>query len=674
MDTSERDLARPGYPAGHGGGDSAGAAAGHGGGLIVGIDIGQATTQAALFAGAGAGLHLLGVARVATPADPTAPLAPAVVAALRQLEARTGCSLLDAAGRPLVADPTSPKAEPPSSAGDPASPAGEPGARSRPTGAHAWFLTADSYGPVRVAVAGVIDDISGQSALKAALSAGACVSDVLAINDGRGDHQRARDLRQDPVDMILLAGGVDEGLYSGGSGRQVVNVAATIAMAGPRARHNPEAAPPVVFAGSAEARQDVAAKLAKACRVVFADNVRPDLALENLAGARQAMLELFHAEIMSGCARWERVEAFCGPGRAIPTGIAHLTAAEVIAAAWRSNLLVADIGESAVNLVSVINRELNRTVSDEVGLNFDCPVPLPELAQSAAVWLPAQTPPDEVANVLGQSRLRPAALAQTWQELMIQQAAARERLRAGLASHQSVAALVKGIHRQRYIDEILGAYMSVGGQTIVDLRRIPLILATGRLVARATTPGQALGMILDGIGPQGTTQVLYDPTDVMPHLGAMAAANGELAAHMLADGWFERLAVVVAPVPPERGGPLFRRQGQRLAAVRVQREDGTTLRETVEFGAVKRIPLEPGEVARITVHPERQYDAGAGFGATARLEGGGKLGIILDGRGRPIALPQNPARRWERVSQWLRTIEAYPEAALAAGAGAGEAN
>jgi len=612
--------------------------------LIVGLDIGQATTQAALFGSFGPSLRLMGVARVPTPHDPCMPLAPAVEAVLRRLESRTGVSLLDAGGQPLI-DP-------------------EAGLT-----AESWFLTADSGGPLRVAVAGVIDDISGQSALKAALRAGASVADVLAINDGRGDHERARDLRRDPVDLILLAGGVDEGLYSGGGGRQVVNIAATIAKAAPRTRYNPEAMARVLFAGSTEARPDVQEALRGVCEVTFADNVRPDLAIENLAGARDALLEMFWGQIMPECGRWENLPAYGGHAGLLPSGTAITTAAELLAATWRSDLLIADIGETMVNLVSVIDHELNRTVSDELGLNQDCPQSVEALAEAASLWLPLDIGAETIGNVLGTTRIRPAALPQTWHELLIQHAAARQRLRTALDGHRQVAALIKGIHRQRNIDEVLGTYMAVGGQTIVDLSRIRLMVATGRHVARATSPGQVLGMMLDGIAPQGTTQLLYDQHGLLPHLGAMATWNEALAPQLLGDSWFDRLALVVAPVQVERGGPLFRRHGSRMATVRIQREDGTTLRETIEFGSIKRIPLEPGEIVRVVVHPERSYNAGGGFGTTVRMEGGGALGVVLDGRGRPIIMPQNPARRRERVSAWLRAIEAYPDAIVAAGAG-----
>lgn len=614
--------------------------------LLAAVDVGQATTQAALFESVGLSLRLQGLVRRPTPVDEGACLRPVVLSALTELAAKTRVRLLDGDGGPLVAGATG-------------------------QGPDGWYVTTDSFGPLRVAVAGVIDDISGQSALKAALVAGAAVAGLFAINDGREEHEKIRDLSSSPVDAVLLAGGVDEGLYAGGGGRQVVNMARTIARAAPRLRHNPAGRACLVYAGSSEARSDVTAALGAGCEVLFADNVRPDMGLENLGGARRALLELFSSQTVSAGRRWRGLVDFAGSRGIMPTAVGCANATELLAAAWRHNVLVADISEATINIYSSIDRQLNRTVTDEVGLNYGNPISLADLASAAAVWSPSELPAEVVANILGLARRRPAAVPQTWGELMVRQFAARERLRVALEAHRKVAALVKGVRRQRNLDEVFGAYVAVGGQTIVDLSQIKLILATGRMMAEATSPGQILGLVLDGLGPQGITQVLWDPSDLWPHLGALSQDNEALAAQVLGEEWLARLALVVAPIPDEGGGALFKRQGQRLATVRIERENGAMIQETVDFGGIKRIALEPGETVRVTAYPERGYNAGAGRGATSRLSGGGELGVVLDGRGRPIIMPGHPARRRAKIASWLAALAAYPLEGMAVAAPGG---
>ncbi len=69
------------------------------------------------------------------------------------------------------------------------------------------------------------------------------------------------------------------------------------------------------------------------------------------------------------------------------------------------------------------------------------------------------------------------------------------------------------------------------------------------------------------------------------------------------------------------------------------------------------LPLAAGETAEVTVRPERRFDAGEGKGATVtRTVTGGAAGIILDGRGRPLALPKDSAARIARLKQWLAAL------------------
>jgi hypothetical protein len=600
---------------------------------IVTVDCSFAATRAALFESVGLSLRLLGLGTgPATDGATDRGLDLGVYLALRNLEARTGVALLDERGLPLGRD------------------------RGVPL---EWVLLTDRAGSVRVTVAGVIDTISGLSALKAALCAGASVADLLAVNDGRPVHHRARDLRSNAVDLVLLAGGVDEGLFAGGGGRQVVHMARTIGSAEPRPRYDPRGRITVIFAGSAEAREEVAAGLAPFVEVVFADNVRPDMGQENLAGARRAILDVFRQRVVPHDPRYRGFQGFRGLAELTPTGHAACTAMELLAGLWKQDLLAVDAGEIAMSFYSVINNELNRTVEDVIGLNRGTREPSARLAELCESWLPFECPREEIADVLATQRRRPGALPQTWRELFIQQAWVRERMRLGLDAHRKVAALLRGIHRQRNIDEVLGTYYAVGGQTIVDLLRLNHVLLSGSLAAGATHPGQVAALALDGLQPQGLTQLYLDEHHLLAHLGALAERDGSLAAQALGENWFPRLGLAVAPMPREHGLMLLR-HGQHLATVRIERQDGTVIRETVDHGVLKRIALDEDEVAQVTVDPARGFDVGGGLGGTYRASGGGRLGLLLDGRGRPIVLPHNPARRQARVAGWLKALGALP--------------
>ena len=65
-------------------------------------------------------------------------------------------------------------------------------------------------------------------------------------------------------------------------------------------------------------------------------------------------------------------------------------------------------------------------------------------------------------------------------------------------------------------------------------------------------------------------------------------------------------------------------------------------------------PLGVDEKAEVTVRPSRNFDMGVGSGKPVTKQArGGVTGIVLDGRGRPLVIPQNDAERIEAMRKWL---------------------
>ncbi|HMM58803.1 MAG TPA: glutamate mutase L, partial [Candidatus Rifleibacterium sp.] len=91
-------------------------------------------------------------------------------------------------------------------------------------GVDLYVSTSSAGGGLQMMVTGVVKTMSGESATRAALGAGAIVMDVLATNDGRLPYQKIQRIRHLRPDMILLSGGVD-----GGTTSHVVELAEIIA-------------------------------------------------------------------------------------------------------------------------------------------------------------------------------------------------------------------------------------------------------------------------------------------------------------------------------------------------------------------------------------------------------------------------------------------------------------
>jgi hypothetical protein len=82
----------------------------------------------------------------------------------------------------------------------------------------------------------------------------------------------------------------------------------------------------------------------------------------------------------------------------------------------------------------------------------------------------------------------------------------------------------------------------------------------------------------------------------------------------------------------------------------------------LKYGDLKLLPLAAGETAKVEITPARGVDVGAGPGKLLSREvRGGLVGLILDARGRPLKLPEEPAARRETAARWARALNLYPE-------------
>src|SRR5205814_8652127 len=124
--------------------------------------------------------------------------------------------------------------------------------RTESGGVDLYVTTSSAGGGLQMMVSGLVLQMTGESAQRAALGAGAIVMDAMALNDGRRPHEKIRRLRQLRPDMILLSGGTD-----GGDVRRVAEMAEILVAADPKARLGTGYELPVIYAGNKDAAQVV---------------------------------------------------------------------------------------------------------------------------------------------------------------------------------------------------------------------------------------------------------------------------------------------------------------------------------------------------------------------------------------------------------------------------------
>ena len=514
-------------------------------------------------------------------------------------------------------------------------------------GVDLYVTTSSAGGGLQMMVSGLVLQMTGESAQRAALGAGAIVMDVIALNDGRRPHEKIRRLRQLRPDMILLSGGTD-----GGDSKRVVEMAEILAAADPKARLGAGYDLPVIYAGNHDAAPLVRETLGSRTALSVVPNLRPALERENLGPARDAIHELFMEHVMAHAPGYKKLMTWT-PVPIMPTPGAVGLIIEKVAQRDRLSVVGVDIGGATTDVFSVFQGVFNRTVSANLGMSYSVSNVMAEAGiQNILRWVPFEVDEVELRNRIKNKMIRPTTIPQTLEDLVIEQAIAREALRLAFEQHKMLATGLKGIQTERTISDIMAQTES--GATLVNLLDLGLLVGSGGVLSHAPRRVQAAAMMVDAFLPEGLTQLAVDSIFMAPQLGVLSTVHEQAATEVFERDCLIRLGAVLAPLGHAK-------PGQPCVTVEVSAVSAPPVDRRVPFGEIALLPLPAEGGARVTAAPERGFDLGAGKGKPIEANvPGGVVGLIVDTRGRrPFTVPSDAAQRIAALRTWNRALQMY---------------
>jgi hypothetical protein len=245
--------------------------------------------------------------------------------------------------------------------------------------------------------------------------------------------------------------------------------------------------------------------------------------------------------------------------------------------------------------------------------------------------------------------IRPTTIPQTMEDLLVEQAVAREALRLAFIHHQQLATGLKGMQQQRDISAALDA--GDGDSSLVNMFDLGLIIGSGGVLSHAPRRHQAALMMIDAFQPLGITMLAVDSIFMMPQLGVLSRDYPEIATQVFNRDCLILLGPVVAPLGPVK-------TGDEVMTVTLESSSGKT-EVVVKGGQLLRLPLATGETALLSARPAKSVDLGVGKGKPVeQTVQGGVVGVVLDGRGRPLLLPEDDLVRSAKLLEWLCGIGA----------------
>ena len=516
-------------------------------------------------------------------------------------------------------------------------------------GTDLYISTSSAGGGLQMMVAGVVRNLTAESAERAALGAGAIVMDVIAANDKRLPHEKIERIRHLRPDMVLLSGGID-----GGTTSHVVELAEIIEAANPKPRLGVSYQLPVIYAGNKDASEIVGERLGDKMALEVVDNLRPVLERENLMPTRLKIQDQFLEHVMAHAPGYKKLISWTD-APIMPTPGAVGAIMQTIAARQNIEVVGVDIGGATTDVFSVFKNQegeaiFNRTVSANLGMSYSISNVLAEAGMENVLrWVPFDIDVSDLGNRIKNKMIRPTTIPQVLEELIIEGAIAREALRLAFDQHKQLAVELRGVQQQRTISEAFA--QSETGATLVDMLSLDLIVGSGGVLSHAPRRNQAMLMMIDAFQPEGVTHLAVDSIFMMPQLGVLAQVNEAAATQVFERDCLIHLGTCIAPVGITSPGNL----GVTISG---------DLTETVPFGELRLYPLGVGEKARVTIQPERRLDMGAGRGQVVEAEvEGGVVGLVVDTRGRPLEVSNTSTERVALLKKWFQALEVYPEIA-----------
>jgi len=496
------------------------------------------------------------------------------------------------------------------------------------SGVDALVVTLSAGPTLKAVVVGLLSDVSLESARRLTQTIYARVVDSIGLNDRRRADQQIDGLLRICPDVIVITGGTD-----GGASRSIQKMLEPVGLASYLMPQ--EKRPTVLYAGNQKMEAEVKALLAShTASLHFSPNVRPSLQTEDLEPAARELARIYVGIRKKQLHGVDLLDIWSN-GHIFPTGYATGRMMRFLSKVYSTTkgILSVDLGASATVISAGFNGKSTLGVYPQFGLGES----LSGLLQYTSLddilrWSSLDISTGVLRDYLYQKSLYPSTIPATKEDQVIAQVVARQAL--ALAVQTAARDFPRSL-------------------TTLKSGLLPIfepIIAGGGALSGGAGPGHSLILLLNALQPVGVTTIILDQNNLLPLLGAAASRNNLLPVQVLDSGAFLSVGTVVSPVVSANyGAPILK--------ARLTYEDGTESRVDVKFGNIEMLPLASGQAANLTLRPLSRSNVGFGPGHGGTIPvSGGALGVVFDGRGRPVQLPDDSVRRRELIKKWHWTL------------------
>jgi hypothetical protein len=496
-------------------------------------------------------------------------------------------------------------------------------------------------GGLQMVVAGVVRNMTAESAWRAALGSGAIVVDIISGGSPVKQPERLAQFKNTKPDIILLAGGTE-----GGNEKQVLGLAETINAANPKTRWGNEH-PSVVFAGNSEVREEVKGFLNSKIDVKIAENIRPELEYEQIDTINETIQKLYLDKVATN------VSGFSDLREKYNTSVKPIAPNMKLFVNEYSklndiNTLIFDVGAFTTDTYSsieYIRREYKRSIEDggerintgvgvvkerksftsiaaDAGLNYSAPRLVNKVGIGNILkWTDGLNEKD-ILNAAFTRMIKP--LSNEIYNDKLSKPLLAAALRVGFLEQQEIASKLHGVGIVRSMNETFTQEAASEG-TLAEWEAFDTVILTGGAIQNFSEK-EAIQIFNDSLQPYGLLNVKLDQKDSLSQL----VLNDDLDEEYLTfvDNEFLNLINIIAPKSID--ALLIR----KIASITLEGETETKTvdltKNKIDFVSIK------GDKIKVSIKPHKKVDFGFGFGKPfVKVIDNSLYGFILDGR-RPI--------------------------------------
>ena len=469
--------------------------------------------------------------------------------------------------------------------------------------------------PMRAALVGLMPDLSLQSGRRALQGVYVEIVEAIHADDLRSTEAQVNALIDSRPDVIMIVGGTNGGAHASVLGlMQIVRAALALIPAGRR--------PLVIFGGNDSVALEANALLTGQIDAVqVTANVRPISGQETLSGSQLELVVAYGAYQIRQQPGLSDIGAH-SPLGVLPTAIGYNVIVQYLSeTAGHGNTLCVDVGAHNVVVSAFVDRQPILSIHSNLGLGQSAADSLKAVGVAQVRrWLPFDADDEQIADYAWNKVLRPGTVPQTVEELAIEQAFTRAIVQHALRLARQ--GLIRTRHGWPPFETVVGA---------------------GAVFTNGVPPELGALLLLESVQPTGVVRLLLDPGAVIPALGSLAYVQPLAVTQTIDNGGLLDLGTAICPDGQVLGSGAIR--------ATVTFADGSSRQVAVTGGDLAIVPLPVGQEARVTIQLGRGLSLGRGRTFTVR---GGTVGIIFDGRGRPLTLPNDAARRQKMLTRWQK--------------------